>query len=322
MGEKEGAAMAGDDIEVRVSLFGAQMSLYVTGQGNQEAAADNTLRVHLEGGAKLRCEGKFFQVTCGQETFRAEEVLFGASTPGQNILTGKITMLPPSIYFMPAGWKTHNWCAAKNSPLIELGEIEFQAGGEEKTIETADGGNWEIAELDSWIYVKFGKGCKSSVFVSSEEFEIKELMLTPDWKTPDGAGWGPAVFFKKADDRKFSMRKLGQRPDVRIWHENPPELLPVDVKKPLLAHPNPFYEELTVYYFLKNDGDARLELHDVFGLLAATILDEKTVEGAHEMRFGGELPDGGMIAPGPYVLKYFVDGREIAKTEVTAGRRK
>jgi len=320
--QQDGREGAAEDIEVRASLFGSQISLYVGGQSNQEATADNALRVYLEGGVRIRCGGKFFIVTCGNETFRTEEILFGAPTPGQNILDGKITMLPSAVYFMPAGWKMHNWSAAKDSPQIELGKIGFAVREDGKSVDAASGGAGEIATLPSSITASFGKGCKSSVFISSEEIEIRELLLTPEWKGPDGSPWGPAVFFKKANDRKFSIRKLSERPDVRIYHENPPALIPVDVKNALLAHPNPFYEELTVYYFLAREGVARLELYDVFGQPAATLLEEKTVAGAHEMRFGGTLPDESALAPGPYMLKYFVDGREIAKTEIVEGRRK
>ncbi len=318
MGETGGERLLGR-LRVKASLFQAQLSLYLGGASGREATADNALRAYLDRGVRLRCEGGFFTITTRAGVFRCEEIVLGVQTTAQNILTGEITTLPQSIYFMPAGWKMYTYCPCKEKPIAEAGDLLLEFAEDERTLEADYHGEMVMARLGCVARMIAGSAGRISIHAGGEGRETSEVLLIPQWAMEGEASGGPAAFFMPLGEKKRLMLLLADRPDIEALQEEAAgQPLPVDATKPLLAHPSEFAGLLTVYYYLGREGRAKIEIYDYFGRLAATIIDEDTMPGAHEMRFDGTLANGKRIASGPHMLRYKIDGKEVASQEVVA----
>jgi hypothetical protein len=73
-------------------------------------------------------------------------------------------------------------------------------------------------------------------------------------------------------------------------------------------YPNPTVDYTTIEYVLENPADITIEVYDLFGNKAASVLDQNLGEGAYKLLF---KPDG--LNNGVYVCKITINGKTYTK---------
>ncbi|GBD90057.1 hypothetical protein BMS3Abin04_00773 [bacterium BMS3Abin04] len=67
-------------------------------------------------------------------------------------------------------------------------------------------------------------------------------------------------------------------------------------------YPNPFNPTTTVRFFMKEEGNVKLEVYNMLGEKLLDLLDERMSEGNHEV-----LVDAGNLASGIYIYRLNVN---------------
>ncbi len=96
----------------------------------------------------------------------------------------------------------------------------------------------------------------------------------------------------------------------------PDECVPTGVDTPqvtrydLGAHPNPFNPRTTVFFDVVEDGRVEIGVYDVAGRRVATLVNEFTSAGRHEITWDARSSDGRPVASGVYYLVMRAGGNE------------
>ncbi|GEM_PF-5206990 len=298
--------------EAKISMVTAQMSIYLSQDPAVEGGADTTIRAFIDGGAHIKAGGWFFEIATEDGHFRADEIILSDATGAQNIFTGKMAELPPSIYFIPTGWKTYSHCPVESRPTAKLGRLVLEFGGDGKEIRCAMAdGRKAAAKITAGMHAKLEGDEKASVIWGAQEIETDELYVCASCKV-DGADFGPSIIVNKVGAREFLLLQKKDKPNVEIQVSRADVKKPVDQKNCLVAKPEGFDLEFTVFYFVPKQGRAKIELFDMFGLKKMDVIDENAAEGAYEIRV-----DGHSLPPGPYSVRYSLEGKRLSQTSVT-----
>jgi hypothetical protein len=76
-------------------------------------------------------------------------------------------------------------------------------------------------------------------------------------------------------------------------------------------YPNPFLQDITVKFTLKETLFLRLELIDVNGKLVQTLLEDRVKAGDNQITFNGEL-----LAPGTYFVRGSTNGEQVFSKQI------
>jgi len=82
------------------------------------------------------------------------------------------------------------------------------------------------------------------------------------------------------------------------------------------AHPNPFASGMRVEFTLARPEPVRLAVYDSEGRIVARLVSAVLPAGRHEQAWNGVTTRGTLAAPGVYLLRLEVDGREMTKKTV------
>lgn len=293
-------------------LLTAQMSVYISEKPGEEGSADTTTRAYLEGGVSLKADaGCFFGISATEGEFRSQEIILSPPTDAQNIFSGRISGMPPAIYFVPAGWKTYSYCGAKFSPKAALGSlrIEFSEVADKLHCRMPNGEE-ALAQMGACASAKFSGGAQCSVIYGNEEIVPDEIMLSAECQI-GGKSIGAAILAHVAEQKNFLLLSRKDKPNIEIIAPQGGKN-PVDATHLLIASPESFGGEISILYYAPKEANVRIELFDVFGVGRQVAVEERAGAGAHEIRM-----DGKALAPGPYTIRYMIDGIMAAKASVT-----
>ncbi|OGD71491.1 MAG: hypothetical protein A2Y64_03350 [Candidatus Coatesbacteria bacterium RBG_13_66_14] len=84
-------------------------------------------------------------------------------------------------------------------------------------------------------------------------------------------------------------------------------------KLALSVYPSPASGSFTVDYTLPVDGRISISLYDLSGRRVATLLDEETAAGRHELTY-----DASPLLPGVYLVHFDTDAGSLTRRVVVA----
>ena len=76
----------------------------------------------------------------------------------------------------------------------------------------------------------------------------------------------------------------------------------------LLSYPNPFRDETTITYELREAGKTRLQVFDAIGRLVAILVDEEQAVGPHTVVWDGHSQTGARLSTGIYFYRLSTGG--------------